>query len=239
MTMRTAWRWCAAIGIVAFTCSGLFGRIPGLIACGPTGGLAPIAAFEFARTTADIAAMFGSEPCTSTFVAAQKTGLLLDGLAFIPSYTGFLILAAIAAGARGRVKTVMITMFLVAAISDEIEGFLLNAILDHLPGTPALLGALWWAVRVKFALLALGTIQIGSLIGTKWTKSWVRRVFGSAIFGGGFFAILTLFTVSDWMMKGFLVAWVALLLAALTASFVPSLFAAPAAPQPDQAAPSA
>jgi len=41
MTMRTAWRWCAAIGIIAFICSGLFGRIPGLVACGPTGGLAP------------------------------------------------------------------------------------------------------------------------------------------------------------------------------------------------------
>ena len=237
MTMRAAWRWCAAIGIIAFICSGLFARIPGLIACGPTGGLAPIAAFEFARTTSDIAAMFGSEPCTSTFVAAQKTGLLLDGLAFIPSYTGFLILAAIAAGARGRVKTVLITMFLVAAISDEIEGFLLNAILDHLPGTPALLRGLWWAVHVKFGLLALGTIQIGAIFGS---TSWPRRIVAGLMIAGGLLAGFGLGgSAASAMMQGFLIAWVALLLAAVTASFVPSLFAAPAAPQPDQAAPSA
>lgn len=238
MTIRAAWRWCAAIGIVAFTCSGLFGRIPGLIACGPTGGLAPIAAFEFARTIADIAAMFGSEPCTSTFVAAQKTGLLLDGLGFIPSYTGFLILAAIAAGARGRVKTVLITMFLVAAISDEIEGFLLNAILDQLPGTPTLLGALWWAVHVKFALLAFGSLAIGALLAR---GRLFRRLFAAAIVPGSLLAIFGLMAAPGaWMMTGFTIAWVALLLAALTASFAPSLFSpVPAAPQPDQAAPSA
>jgi len=221
---QTAWRWCAAAGILAFTISSLFSHIAGLVACGPTGGLEPIIAFELARTTGDIASLFGAEPCTSTLVAAQKTGLLLDGLGFIPSYTAFLILAAIAAGARGGVKTVSIGIFLVAALSDEIEGFLLNAILDHLPGTPALLGALWWAVHVKFTLLAMGTIQIGALVGTTWTIPWTRRIAGTAIFGGGFFAILTLYTISYWMMRGFLVAWVALLITALIASFWPRVF---------------
>jgi hypothetical protein len=236
--MRTAWRWCAAVGIVAFTVSWLFGRIPGLVACGPTGGLAPIMAFEFARTSGDIAAMFGGEPCTSTLVAAQKTGLLLDGLGFIPSYTGFLILGAIAAGTRGRVKAVLIGMFLAAAISDEIEGFLLNAILDHLPGTPALLGALWWAVHVKFALLALGTLGVGELIAR---GRWFRRLFAAAIVPGSMLAMFGLMAAPrTWMMTGFTIAWVALLLAALTASFAPSLFSqAFAAPRPDQAAPTA
>jgi hypothetical protein len=238
MTLRAAWRWCAAIGIVAFAISSLFGRIPGLVACGPTGGLEPIMAFEFARTTGDIAAMFGSEPCTSTLVAAQKTGLLLDGLGFIPSYTGFLILGAIAAGARGRVKTILITMFILAAISDEIEGFLLNAILDHLPGTPALLRALWWAVHAKFALLALGTLGIGESVAR---GGLFRRLFAAAIVPGSMFAMLGLLAASGrWMMTGFTIAWVALLIAALIASFWPSLFSpAPAAPQPTQAAPSA
>ena len=238
MTMRTAWRWCAAVGIVAFTCSWLFGRIPGLVACGPTGGLAPIMAFEFARTTGDIASMFGSEPCTSTFVAAQKTGLLLDGLGFIPSYSGFLILGAIAAGARGRVKTILIGLFVVAAISDETEGFLLNAILDHLPGTAALLRGLWWAVHVKFALLAFGTLGIGELVAR---GRWFRRLFAAAIVPGSMLAIFGLLNVpSTGMMTGFTIAWVALLFAALTASFAPSLFSpASVAPPPDQAAPSA
>jgi hypothetical protein len=236
--MRAAWRWCAAVGIVAFTCSWLFGRIPGLIACGPTGGLAPIMAFEFARTTGDIAAMFGSEPCTSTLVAAQKTGLLLDGLGFIPSYTGFLILGAIAAGAQGRMKTALIAIFVVAAVSDEIEGFLLNAILDHLPGTPALLYALGWEVHVKFGLLALGTLGVGELIAR---GRWFRRLFAAAIVSGSMLAMLGLLTApGGWMMTGFTIAWVALLFAAVTASFAPWLFSpARAGPQPGQAAPSA
>jgi len=238
MTVRTAWRWCAAIGIIAFTISWLFGRIPGLVACGPTGGLAPIMAFEFARTTGDITAMFGSQPCTSTLVAAQKTGLLLDGLGFIPSYTAFLILGAIAACARGRVRAILIAMFITAAISDEIEGFLLNAILDHLPGTPALLDALWWAVHVKFALLAFGTLGIGSLVAR---GRLFPRLFAAAIVPGSMLAIFGLIAAPDaWMMTGFTIAWIALLLAALTASFWPSLFSpALAGRRPDQAAPSA
>jgi hypothetical protein len=236
--MRAAWRWCAAIGIVAFTISSLFSRIPGLVACGPTGGLAPIAAFEFARTIGDIATMFGSEPCTATLVAAQKTGLLLDGLGFIPSYTAFLILGTIAAGARGRIKTVLITIFVVAAVSDEIEGFLLNAILDHLPGRPALLHGLWWAVHAKFALLALGTLGIGERVAR---GRLLQRLFAAAIVPGSLLAIFGLLAASGgWMMTGFTIAWVALLLGALTASFWPSLFSpARAGPLPDQAAPSA
>jgi hypothetical protein len=220
--MRTAWRWCAAAGIVAFTCSSLFAHIPGLIACGPTGGLEPIIAFELARTTADIASLFGAEPCTSTLVAAQKTGLLLDGLGFIPSYTAFLILGAIAAGARGRARQVAIILFLGAALSDEIEGFLLNGILDHLPGTPALLNALWWAVHMKFGLLALGTIQIGAILSD---RPWQCRVVAGALIVGGGNAFAWLVAKSPaWMMQGFLVAWVALLAVALISSFWPRVF---------------
>jgi hypothetical protein len=236
--MRTAWRWCAAAGIVAFTISALFSHIPGLVACGPTRGLEPILAFEFARTTADIASLFGTEPCTSTLVAAQKTGLLLDGLGFIPGYTAFLILGVIAAGARGRIRTLLIAMIAIAAIGDEIEGFLLNAILDHLPGTPALLSALGWEVHLKFTLLALGTLGIGELIGR---GRWFRRLFAAAIVPGSYLAILGLLILpSGWLMTGFTIAWVGLLAAALTASFAPSVFSpASAAPPPDQAAPSA
>ena len=238
MTMRAAWRWCAAIGIIAFICSGLFGRIPGLVACGPTGGLAPIMAFEFARTTGDIAAMFGSEPCTSTFVAAQKTGLLLDGLGFIPSYTGFLILATIGSSGRGWIRAVVIAALLIAGLSDEIEGFFLNAILDRLPGSPALLNGLWWAVHVKFALLAGSTIAIGCLL---LRRRSVAKMFGVLIFTAGVAAFYGVGHVpTETMTLGFLYGWTTLLIAVLTASFWPSLFSpAPAAPPPDQAAPSA
>lgn len=237
MTPRTAWRWCAAAGIVAFICSWSFGRIPGMVACGGDGGLGPIIAFEFARTPADVAALFGSEPCTSALVAAQKTGLLLDALGFIPFYTAFLVLAAIAAGARGWAGRTVIAVLLIAALGDEIEGALLHMILRDLPGTPALLEALWWPVHVKFALLALGTIGIGEIMAR---GRLLPRIFAGFVATGGFFAFTGLMLMpSSWMMNGFLLAWVMLLIAALIASFSPSLFAARAAPPPDPLAPSA
>ena len=236
MTPRTAWRGCAAAGIVAFICSASFGRIPGMVACGPDAVINPIIAFEFARTPADIIALFGSEPCTTTLVAAQKTGLLLDALGFIPFYTAFLILAVIAAGSRRRVQMAVIAIFMVAAVSDQIEGGILYAILRDLPGTPALLGALWWAVHVKFALLALGTIGIAEILARGRRLS---RLFAGFIAMGGLLALTGLMTMpSSWMMTGFLLGWVSLLIAAFIASFS-SLFEAHAAPPPDPATPSA
>ncbi len=219
--MRTTWRGCAAAGIVAFVCSWAFGQIPGLVACGPAGDLGPIIAFEFARTPADVAALFGTAPCTATLVAAQKTGLLLDGLGFIPSYTAFLVLAVLAAGTRGWLRATAVAALLVAGLADEIEGFLLNALLDRLPGTPALLHALWWAVHAKFLLLALGTIQIGGALAA---GSWPGRIVGAVILLGGGIALLCLLVGSSLMMQGFLVGWTVLLLAALTASFWPRVF---------------
>lgn len=237
MTPRTAWRGCAATGIVAFICSWSFGRIPGLVACGPTDGLGPIIAFEFARTPADVAALFGSEPCTSTLIAAQKTGLLLDGLGFIPSYTAFLILAVVAAGVASRVRRLLIAAFTIAALSDEIEGMLLYAILGTLPGSPDQITAMSWAVHVKFALLALGTSAIATLLPR---ERWPGRIVRVAIILGGFGALFGLVSRAPGvMMLGFTIAWVVLLLAALMSSFWPSLFAARAVPPPGRATPSA
>src|ERR1700710_155138 len=108
MTSRTAWRLCALAGLIAFVVSWSFGRIPGLVACGPaSGGLGPIIAFELARTPAEGAAMFGADPCRPTWGGAQCPGLCLDGLGFPPSYPAFLTPAA-AAASRGRIRTVIV-----------------------------------------------------------------------------------------------------------------------------------
>jgi len=237
MTPRTAWRGCAAAGVVAFICSSSFGRIPGMTACGPDHGLGPAVALEFARTPAEVVALFGSEPCTSMLATAQKTGLVLDALGFIPFYTAFLILAAIALPRRGRFKPFVIAAFIVAAVADQIEGGLLYAILRDLPGTPLLLGLLWWPVHVKFALLALGTMGTGAMMAQ---GNPVRHLFAAPVWGGGILALLGLLALPvAWTMQGFLIAWVTLLIVAMLASFRPSLFAARAAPPPPPAIPSA
>ncbi len=226
MSVRAAWRWCAAAGLLAFLCSWAFGRIPGLIACGPTGGLGPIIAFEFVRSPADVAVLFGADPCRSMLVAAQQTGLLLDEFGFIPAYTSFLVLGAWAAGMRRVAAAVVIAALAFAGLADEIEGVILYLILRNLPGTPLLADILWWPVHLKFGLLALGTAGIGGLL--IMARRWLGMVAGLGMLGGGLFALygLTIFPAGS-MMSGFTVAWFMLLGVALVGSVRPSLFRLP------------
>jgi len=222
---RTAWRLCVLAGLVAFACSFAFGKIPGLAACGTfagSGQLGPILAFELARNPGDVASLFGSEPCRATFAAAQNTELWLDALGFIPSYTAFLALAAVAAS-RGRSRLVIVAMLVIAGLSDEIEGVFMWRIMDNLPGTPGQLAVLWWAVHIKFALLALGTTAIGLALLGKF-KLW-PMLFGLIIAVGGAAAIYGFWTLPDrMMMAGFTYAWFAILATAIVASFAAGLF---------------
>ena len=230
MNRTAAWRWCLAAGLIALGCTIGFGLIPGLHACGPTGGLAPILAFELARTPADVATLFGAEPCRSALVTAQRTGLWLDALGFIPSYTAFLCLAAWAADRRAA--WVDIVMLLIAGVADQIEGVQLFHILRTLPGDAATLAALFWAVRVKFALLAGVTLSLGStLLGLRRPMG---AALGMAIVCAAAWAIFSLLHDAPAMMLAFTLAWTVLLLAAAIGAFWPQLLVprlpAPASP---------
>lgn len=256
MTSGHAWRWCAAAGVAAFLCSWGFGRIPGLAACGPTGGLGPIIAFEFVASPADVVALFGAEPCRSALVAAQRTGLLLDALGFIPAYAAFLVFAAIAcspakagvqfpparswtpASAGEQIRSIVIGAILLAAVCDQIEGVLLYRILATLPGSPALIDALWWPVHVKFALLAAATSAIAILLLSHMRlPGFVAALFVTI---GACTAVAGLLNgPSPVMMLGFTIAWVTILVSALSACWRPSLFWAHASPPPAPASPSA
>lgn len=238
MTPRGAWAGCAATGVVAFLCSWAFGQL-GLVACGPTGGLGPIIAFELVRSPAEVAALFGAPPCTAPFVVWQKAALALDGLGFIPFYTAFLILGAVAAGARGRIKIVVFTAIALAGLSDEVEGYILGRILDGLPGTQRQVDALFWVVHIKFALLGLGTLAIGALLLRARRLSVVMP--GVAIGGGALIALGGLARAPDpRMMTGFAIAWIVLLLTAFIGVWRPSLFSpAHAGPRQGRAGPSA
>ena len=226
MRPRTAWRLSVLAGLIAFVCSFAFGKIPGLVACGTFAGygqLGPILAFELARTPADIAALFGSGGCRASLVDAQAKGLWLDALGFIPSYTAFLVLAAIAAS-RGRVQRAIVAMLLIAGLSDEIEGVFMWRIMADLPGTPPQLHGLWWAVHVKFGLLAIGTTLIGlELIRT--LRLW-PMLFGLVVTVGGGTAIYGFWSLPNaMMMAGFTYAWFAILVTAIVASFAAGVFA--------------
>lgn len=203
----------------------MFGRVPGLVACGPSDGAGPIIALELVRTAGQVTALFGSEPCTSTLIAAQREALWLDMLAFIPAYTGFLALGAFALRRSGLVLALAaMSVFLAAGAFDEIEGLVLFKLLANLPGTQAIYDSLFWTVRPKFALLGLGEIMLAALL---WRGSLAGKVASGLLLAGGLASLY--FLLNDphapAMMKGHTYAWGALLIAALVGAWRPDLVA--------------
>lgn len=188
--------------------------------------LSAILAFEFVRSPADVTALFGAEPCRSALIAAQRTGLLLDAFWFIPAYTAFLSLAALASEVRWR--RWLVGALVVAGLSDEVEGLLLWAILDRMPGTPGLIDSLWVAVHLKFALLAAGTAGIGIALRA---RGW--GIVAALIVGGAGAYALARFLLGHIAstMSGLSIGWFSLLAVALLCAIWPSACAGSAAPR--------
>jgi hypothetical protein len=181
-------------------------------------------AFELARSPAEVAAIFGTGACRATLMAAQVKGLWLDGLAFIPSYTAFLVLAAIALRAPApRLALAAIVMVLGAGLLDEVEGGLLYGILRDLPGSPTLIALLYGEVRAKFTLLALGALLIGWLFVVNRRPGMVVAVpmIGGSMFSG---VLIASNMHAAALMQGYRWSWTALLIAALIGSFWPRAF---------------
>jgi len=111
----------------------------------------------------------------------------------------------------------------IAGLSDEIEGVSMWQIMDNLPGTPGQLDALWWAVHIKFALLAIGTTLIGLEL-IRALRLW-PMLFGLVVTVGGAAAVYGFRSLPNtMMMAGFTYAWFALLVTAVVASFAAGVF---------------
>lgn len=208
----TIWRWAALVGLVALAISIGFGQIPGIHACSASGDA--ILNFEFVKTPAEVAALF-PDNCRIEHVAAQRHGLWLDSLGFIPAYTAFLILSLVGLRtekpdtARSTAGT-GIALTLIAALSDQFEGIQLFRILDNLPGPQSTIDLLMPAVRIKFGLLALVIVLIGWL--HLHMPGW-RKAAGAIIAIGGLWSLAGLFIERDWLLQGSAVAWLMLLVA--------------------------
>ena len=207
----TIWRWAALAGLVALAISFGFGQIPGIHACGLPGDA--ILNFEFVKAPSEVAVLF-PDHCRAEHVVAQRHGLWLDALGFIPTYTSFLILSLIglrteAGTAALRITGIGIGLTLIAALCDQFEGLQLFRILDDLPGTQATINMLMPAVRTKFGLLALVIMLVGWL---HMQRSGWRKPAGAVIMIGGLWSLVGLFTQREWLLQGSAVAWLMLLL---------------------------
>lgn len=207
----TLWRWAALAGLVALATSVGFGSIDGIQACSESGDA--ILNFEFVRSPAEVEALFPHH-CRALHIEAQRTGLWLDTLLFIPAYSAFLVLSLAAPGREDpagsqRIARVGMILTLVAALSDQFEGYQLFAILNAMPGTQAGIDLLIPAVRAKFGLLALVVILAGWLHLRQ--PGW-RRIAGGIILAGGLWSMAGLFVDRAWLIQGSALAWLTLLL---------------------------
>lgn len=221
--MNFAWRATALAGVVTLVLAILFGRIEGLQPCGPSDGAGAILAFEFARTAEQVQALFGSEPCTSSLIAAQRKALWLDLLGFIPAYVAFF---AFAAGALQRTHLILalgaLSAAMLAGAFDLIEGVIMLQILGEMPGTERLFAGLAFSVNGKFALLGLAEILLGLLL---WRGALLRKIAAGPMLAGGLVSLILLVVdpLSQTMMKAHSYAWIALLLVALVGAFRPAM----------------
>lgn len=201
----------------------MFGRVPGLTPCGDAGGASAVIALELARSAADVSALFGSEPCTGRLIAAQRQALWLDMLGFIPAYLLFLLSAVVALRrASLGLALLVFNLVMIAGALDFVEGLILFKLLGALPGDERAFTGLFWTVRPKFALLALGEVLLALML---WRGALVAKLAAGVIAAGGVVALVYLFRDphDPAMMRGHMVAWGALLVAAGVGSVRPGV----------------
>lgn len=220
MTARErGWWWrCAGAGLITLAISYYFGEIPNIEGCAADAGEASIGsiiAFELVRSPAEVAALFGAEPCTANFLAAMHHATRVDALSFIPAYAAFLICGLIALrNYGGSLSGIGIAAVAAAAIFDQIEGFWLFSIMADLPGSQGEINWLIPAVRAKFLLLGVGAIAIGVLL---TRRRGLGFLFGPIIALGGMMgaALIADDRYIGLTVQGSAIAWLALFIAAL------------------------
>ncbi|MEG3179141.1 hypothetical protein [Sphingomonas sp. LT1P40] len=215
----------------------MFGRVPNLTPCGPSGGAGAIIALELVRSVSDVTALFGNEPCTGGLIVAQRQALWLDMLGFIPAYTLFLLGAVVALRrASLGLALVAFNLIMIAGALDFIEGLILFKLLGNLPGDERTFTGLFWTVRPKFALLALGEVMIALML---WRGALAAKIAAGVMAAGGVVALVYLFRAphDPAMMKGHTVAWGALLVVAAIGALRPGVLGLATSPASSSPAP--
>ena len=212
----TYWRWTALLAGAVIAIMLAFGFIDGMKACG---GGDPIFVFEMVRSPADVEALF-QEHCRAAHSVAQHKGLWLDIALFVWIYSAFLVVGLLALkqdiGPSSRaIVHIAMALAVAAALADQFENFMLLRILDSLPGRQTDIDLLYFAPRIKFALLGLVTVLAGWLHLKK--PRW-RKLAGMAAIGGGLWSAMGVFMHHDWVLMGMTLGWVALAVAALVLS---------------------
>lgn len=148
LPLLTALSGLATLGITV-----AFQQLAAVKAAGTCMGAGSVVQFEFARTPAQLAAVFGPPVCHQPVISGMDAVNHLDIAAYIPSYTAFAILAALWLGGRSRPALVAVALAVVAFIADMVETTTLLQITKDIAAAGPLLPRSSTAAWIKFAAL--------------------------------------------------------------------------------------
>ena len=140
-------------GLAALVITLAFQQLAAVKAAGTCMVPGSVVQFEFARTMADLAAVFGLPVCHQPVIAGMDAVNHLDIAAYIPSYTAFAILAALWLGGRSRPALVAVALAVVAFVADMVETTTLLQITKDIAAAEPLLPRASTAAWIKFAAL--------------------------------------------------------------------------------------
>src|SRR5262245_10548188 len=164
---RQAWLLCVVLGVGVFALSAWFATVvPGQTCSGQPAGTSAFLAYQLARTTADIEAVFGQQgdPCRAAMIAALDLANRVDLIAFIAVYSAFFASFFLALLRSGNVGLARIGFVVVAftLVCDVLETSVQLYITSSLPGSATSLVLLTLGNTGKFLGLSLVGVCAGA-----------------------------------------------------------------------------
>jgi hypothetical protein len=221
---RLFWILCFIFGVGVMGLVAWFAGITPSQACSDelAPGTSPFLAFQLARTTADIEAVFGraGDPCRTGMVAALDLANKVDLIAFIGMYSGFLacfFLALRRSGFAGLAGVGLVAAA-VACVSDVLETSTQLYITSSLPGPVTSLVLLTIGSTLKFLGIAGAAVCAGAAMLVRGRI--LGRLAGVACVAGGLMVLLG-FNYSPArpaLRAGIVITWLVILLYAAVAA---------------------
>lgn len=151
----TRWRWAALAAVATILALLSFGLVPASDAC-LAAAASPWAAFQQVSTPEAAEALLRA--CGGD---SLRQGMRIDALAFVPSFTAFLLATLWALRPSHLIGLAAIALLSVGVLADQIEGFRLLALIDADGGSATMVAAANRATFAKELFLALATGVIG------------------------------------------------------------------------------
>ncbi len=178
MTAQSVWKTCTLAGLSVLILTGvIFPIFPQEMAI-PNGIDSPVIAFEFARTQADLVAVFGEagDPLRQERIQSMDQGNRID-FAYMAAYSVFITLFFMGAYRKSqrRIWLMFAALGVLAGISDAVE----NTILFEITADLNAAGGLAWLaypVHLKFLSLYICAFGVGYYLQSSDRKA--ARLFG-------------------------------------------------------------